>query len=220
MALEFKGVTGKEKVFYLDDVNFKLEPGFLMGIAGKNGAGKTTLLNYMLDKQKLYSGEILYNDREIHKHHCEFLDQVGFLSDDQIFFKTLTARQNVELLSGFYSQWEIERFLNAMRQMNVSPGLHIRNMSKGEFLKFQMAFAMGHKAKLYLIDEATGGMDLVFRKEFFRLLRELLIDEEVTILMTTHIEEELKSQMDYIAIMENGQMISFHEAIEEESKNG
>ena len=77
-------------------------------------------------------------------------------------------------------------------------------------MRFQSAFAMAHKPVLYVLDEVTAGMDPVFRIDFFRLMHEVL-DDEVSVLMVTHIEEELDKKMDYIGVMENGRMVEFYE---------
>ena len=76
-------------------------------------------------------------------------------------------------------------------------------------MKFQLALAMAHRPKLYLIDEATAGMDPIFRKEFFRMLRTMIQSEEASVLLITHIEEELEVAMDYVGVMEDGRLISF-----------
>ena len=78
-------------------------------------------------------------------------------------------------------------------------------------MKFQMAFAVAHHPKLYLLDEVTAGMDPVFRIDFFKLLHQVIENEEAAVLMTSHIESELKKQMDYIGILEHGTMAYFGE---------
>lgn len=78
-------------------------------------------------------------------------------------------------------------------------------------MRFQMAFAMAHGTKLYLLDEATAGMDPVFRVDFFKILHEVIAEEEASVLMATHLAEELEHKMDYVGIMEEGRMVSFGE---------
>ena len=100
-----------------------------------------------------------------------------------------------------------------MKKMGVGLDLIVKNMSRGEYMKFQMAFAMAHKPKLYLIDEATSKMDPVFRKDFYNIMHEIIEDESASIILVTHLEEELEFKVDYVGIMENGKMISFNEVI-------
>ncbi len=72
---------------------------------------------------------------------------------------------------------------------------------------------MAYKPSLYLFDEATAGMDIVYRKDFFKELRTLMIDGKVTVMLTTHLQEELENDVDYICILENGNMVSFSENV-------
>ena len=81
-------------------------------------------------------------------------------------------------------------------------------------MKFQMAFAMAHKPSIYLLDEVTAGMDPVFRIDFFKILHEVIAEEKASVLMTSHIQEEIKMKMDYVGIMEQGKMVSFGERVE------
>ena len=86
-----------------------------------------------------------------------------------------------------------------------------RSMSRGENMKFQLAFAIAHKPKLYLIDEATAGMDPVFRIEFYKTLRDEVLREDCGILLSTHLEEEIEKQLDYVGCLEAGKWLSFQE---------
>lgn len=215
MQLEWKKVSGTEKDFCLREISFLAEAGYLTGIAGRNGAGKTTLFRYMLSGKKLYQGEILLDGEPLHGGeeavHTRQMRKIGHIADERQFFEEYTAMENARLFSVFYENWEEEVFCRVMKQMELSTGKLLGKMSRGERLKFQMAFVMAYHPKLYLLDEVTGGMDPVFRREFFRLLREILETEEAVVLMATHIQEELEEKMDYIGILEQGIMVSFGE---------
>ena len=115
------------------------------------------------------------------------------------------------MLSLFYDEWDNECFFEMLKDWGIPTGRKITDLSRGEYLKFQMALAMAHKATLYILDEATAGMDPVFRKDFFNMLHKLMADENITILMTTHIEEEIDVHMDYKVLLENGKLISCDE---------
>ena len=78
MILEFKNVTGKTKHFNLQDISFALEPGFIMGLAGKNGAGKTTLIDYIMNPQPRYTGTIRIDGVDIRENHVMVRNQIGF----------------------------------------------------------------------------------------------------------------------------------------------
>jgi ABC-2 type transport system ATP-binding protein len=95
--------------------------------------------------------------------------------------------------------------------MDVPASRAIERMSRGERFKFQTAFAMAHDTRLYLLDEVTAGMDPVFRIDYFKILHELIEEECASVVMTSHIEDEISRHMDYIGILEDGRLISFGE---------
>lgn len=213
--LEFRNVTIKKGKFALSNLNFQLEDGYLLGILGKNGAGKTTLLNTLIDRHSDYTGDIFYQGRDIKKEPEWFLEKCAYIADDNMFFGKKTAMENVELLSGFYEKMDKEKFKTYMDEMELSYRKLVGAMSRGQFIRFQIAFARAHCAKLYLLDEATAGMDPVFRREFYNILRQILA-EEATILMTTHIQSDIDRNMDYICRLEQGKMVFFRENFGEE----
>ncbi len=213
MLLEMKRVTGVSKRFHLEEISFGLEPGYILGLAGKNGAGKSTLLHYIMDDRIAYKGKIYLNGKDIRENHAKSLNEIGFVSEENFFFHNYSAIQNAKLLGEFYSEWEEERFIEAMKRMELSINKTVGRMSRGELSKFKMAFAMAHRAKLYLLDEVTGGMDPVFRRDFFQILRELIVTEEASIVLVTHIQEEIELKVDYAGILEQGKLISFREVV-------
>lgn len=215
MLLEYRGVSRyygkkpKERKRVLQEVSFELEAGYLMGLVGKNGAGKTTLLKCLMETDAEYEGMILLDGQDIRQQHERVLEQIGFVSEENHFFKGCTASENGKLLGGFYKKWEEKRFEEVMKALKLPLYREVGNMSRGEYMKFQLAFAYAHHPRLYVMDEATAGMDPVFRKEFFQLLREILAEEDAAILMTTHLQTDVDKNMDYVGVMEQGKMISF-----------
>jgi len=215
MILEFKNVTGTTKHFNLQDISFSLEAGYIMGLAGKNGAGKSTLMDYIMNPKQQYDGEILIEGVNIRKKHHEMLNRIGFISDNHNgFFMERSAKENADLFGRFYKDWDMTVFCTAMEKMNLSIKRVVGRMSRGERFKFQTAFAMAHKPALYLIDEATAGMDPVFRIDYFRMLQEIIAEENASILMTSHIQDEIQRKMDFVGVLENGKLVQFGETFE------
>lgn len=214
MLLEFEHVTGTAKQFRLEDVSFALPAGYIMGLAGKNGAGKSTLIDYIINPKQKYTGTIRMNGVDIRENHAAMRNWIGLVSDENPFLEERTAQQNAEMLGGLYQEWDMEVFRSAMRKMEVPTGRTVGKMSRGEKLKFQMAFAMAHHSKLYLLDEVTAGMDPVFRIEFFRMLSEVIAQEDVSVLMTSHVPEEIERRMDYVGMLKDGRLVSFGESLD------
>lgn len=215
MILEFKNVSGKNKHFNLQNVSFTLEAGYIMGLAGKNGAGKSTLFDYIMNPKQQYTGEILIEGENIRDKHYHMMNRIGFISDNNKgFLMDKSAKENMELFGLLYDNWDDARFFKAMQKMNLSPSKIVGKMSRGELFKFQTAFAMAHKPAVYLIDEATAGMDPVFRIDYFKILQEIIAEEDASILMTSHIQDEIQRKMDFVGIMVDGKLIEFGETLD------
>ncbi len=214
VLLEFKNVTGKSKKFKLDNINFRLPAGYVMGLMGENGAGKTTLIDYIMNPKVKYTGDIYVGGINIRENHKYLMNYVGFVSEENEFFENRTAGQNVDILSRFYENFDVDLFNQTMREMEVSRGITYSKMSRGERLKFQMAFAIAHKPIVYLLDEVTAGMDPVFRIDFHKVLNKLIQDERASVLMTSHIETELEQKTDYVGILERGKLVKCGETLD------
>ena len=214
IALELKDVTGKGFGFKLKNVTMTLENGYIYAVTGKNGAGKTTLFNYILTEKKRYTGSIKLFGYELAGNHAKTMEITGLVSEDNTFFENRTGRQNAEILGLVYDNFDMELFDKCMKKMNVSSQTTLWRMSRGERMKFQLAFAIAHHSRLYLLDEATAGMDAVFKIELFDLLRQLIAGEDCCVLMTTHDMSEIAKNTDYAAIMDNGTLGEFVESIE------
>lgn len=212
MILEFENVTGSKGKFCLQDISFTLPAGYMMGLMGANGAGKSTLMSYIMREDVKYAGTIKIGGVDIRKNHAYIKNQIGFVSEDHGFFEPLTAMENAKVLSGFYENFDMEKFKETMKEMDVKLNVQYQKLSRGEKLKFQMAFAMAYSPKLYLLDEVTVGMDPVFRLDFYKILQRVIETEEASILMTSHIESEMKQKTDFLGILDEGRMTWFGES--------
>ena len=214
MILEFTNVTGSKGKFCLQDISFGLPAGYMMGLMGANGAGKSTLMSYIMREDVKYTGTIKIAGQDIRENHAYLRNYIGFVSEDNGFFESLSPMDNVNLMARFYENFDKELFQATMKEMGVSLSTMYYKLSRGEKLKFQMAFAMAHHPKLYLLDEVTVGMDPVFRLDFFKILHKVIETGEASVLMTSHIESEMKQRTDFLGIMDEGRLTWFGESLD------
>lgn len=210
-VLAFDHVTGRGKI-HLKDISMELRAGYIYGLVGENGAGKTTLMKYVLDEHCRYEGRVYLDGEDIRGDHAKVMNKLGYVSEDNCFFEERTGEQNAAILGMLYDDFSMERFRDAMKKMGMTEAKTYKRMSRGERLKFQLAFAIAHSPCLYLLDEVTVGMDPVFRIELFDMLRHLIQDETCAVLMTSHIRTEIESKTDYAAVMKEGRLGAFTES--------
>ncbi len=214
IILEFEQVTGVSEKFRLQQINFALPAGYICGLMGSNGAGKTTLMRYIMEEKQKYKGTIRIGGMDIRENPAYIKNKIGFVSDENSFFEECTAMQNAELLGAFYEDFDMDIFRGALQSMELSGGKTYGRMSRGERMKFQIAFAMAHHPVLYLLDEVTAGMDPVFRLDFFKILHQVIAEEKASVLMSSHIQTEMEQKTDYVGILERGKMIRFGESMD------
>lgn len=205
-ALKIKNVRKKYHSFELKDISLELKQGFILGIVGRNGAGKTTLMHSLFHPQFSDGGEIIVCGTDAVKQPIIAKKQIGILAEEVPFLYYKTLAENAELLGAFYDEFSMEEFFACLKQFGLERGRQYSELSKGMRMKFQLAFALAHKPKLLLMDEATAGLDVVFRREFFYLLQEAVEKLMLSIVIATHVTEDLDRLADYVACIEDGRL--------------
>lgn len=207
------------KDFSLKSISLNIESGYLTGLIGVNGAGKTTLINILAGIDDNFTGKVLINDIDIKKNPAKAKEEIGLVSEKLTFFLDKTAYENGILLGEYFKNWNMNNFYLWLDKMNLPKGQPLYQFSKGMKMKFQICFAMAHSPKFLLLDEPTAGFDPVFRKDFLNMLQDIL-NQDVGILMSTHITTDLDKIADYIIVLDNGEIIinDTKEALEDEFK--
>ena len=213
-VLEVKGLTKKYFSFTLKEVSFSLEPGYILGLTGRNGAGKTTLIKQLIHPETASGGSVIINGIDAKADPIAAKQEIGVLMEEQPFLYDVTLEMNGTLLGAFYERFDMEKFHEYLKRFELGRDTTYRNLSRGMRMKFQLAFALAHSPKLLLMDEATGGLDVVFRREFYYLLQEAVEKEMVSVIISTHVTEDLDKVAYYVAFIEGGKM-KFYESKEE-----
>lgn len=163
-----------------------------MGLVGRMGSGKTTLLKSILNPSLIKSGSV------------EYEGQAGFIMEDAPFFAEATLKENMEVFKNLYKNYDEKEFYERLKRVGLEDHKVYGLLSKGEKVRFQFAFAMGHHPGLLLLDEPTSGLDVTFRREFLYMLQEAVEKQMISVVFSTHLTDELERIADFIGIMDNG----------------
>lgn len=210
-AIQLKNVNKTQGSFKLQNINLDIEKGFVTGLIGENGAGKSSLINLILGMKKADTGEIsVLGKQDIEADRDEILNRIGFVFSEDRFPLNKTPEQLMKILDQFYRNFDKKIFDRYMEKFRTKKHQKIKVFSTGEKVKLSLAVALSHHAELLVLDEATSNLDPNFRIEFLEILQELMMDENMTILFSTHITSDLESIADYIILIDEGDIV-FHE---------
>ena len=206
---EINNLEKKLGDLHLRDINISLEPGYIMGLIGVNGSGKTTLINTILNIYKKDSGIVKVNGLSMDNNEREVKDQIGFVLDENMFENTMTVIRNAKTFGSLYSKFNKELFLKFCDRFDIPINKKLGKLSTGSKIKFQLAFALSHDAKLFIMDEPSAGLNPAFRKDLIRYMQELVEDGTRSVIFSTHITEDLDQVGDYIALINNGDLFFY-----------
>lgn len=206
-VLRLEGVTKHYPGFTLQDVSFRLERGFVMGLIGPNGAGKSTTIKLIMNLIKRDGGIIELFGLDNVKHELAVKERVGFVYDTIPYYGMLTIAEMKSLIAPFYRRWDENLFRRYLKEFDLNPHQVIDNMSRGMKTKFQLAVALSHDAELIIMDEPTSGLDPVFRSELLDILYDVITDAGKSVLFSTHITTDLEKIADYITFINQGQVV-------------
>ncbi len=208
MSLRIEGVTKSFKELkVLDAIDLEIEKGSVFGLVGVNGSGKSTLLRsiagiYSLDGGNIYfEGEDTYANPNIRR-------DIFLVADDLYYSFASTINTLKDFYASFYSfdENEFQKYLKIFR---LDPNKQINNFSKGMKRQVSLVFALAIKPKLLLLDEAFDGLDPLVRYTFNKQLANLLEDEEITVIISSHNLKELENICDTYGILENGKIENY-----------
>ncbi len=205
--LKLENVSKKFDNFELKNISFHLEEGFIMGIIGPNGSGKTTLIKLIMSLLQADEGKIYFQGKDISENPKEFKESIGFVYDNLYFYENLKVKDFKNVVSSFYSKFDSDKFDNYLLRFKIDKNTKIKNLSKGQNIKLMLANAISHDAKLLILDEPTSGLDPIFRKEIIEILQEDLENGDKSVIISTHITQDLSRAADYITFINNGEIV-------------
>lgn len=205
--IEVKGVSKKLGGFYLRNCTFTIPAGYICGLVGPNGAGKTTLLHLLLGLYQAEEGTIAIDGMVYSSREKQIHDEIGTVLAEDLFEPFLTLEQNGDYYGKYYSCYNREQMEEYLKLFGLEKKRKFGMLSKGEKVKCLFAFALSHVPKLLILDEATGSFDPDFRSRFFEILKEYIADGTKSVILATHLTEDLDRIADYLIYLEEGNQI-------------
>ena len=190
----------------LDDLSFTVEGGRIVGLIGPNGAGKTTALKAILGLVRC-EGSLNVLGLDPYRQRHELAEQVSFIADVAVLPRWLRVRQAIDFVAGVHPRFRRERCEEFLARTNIRRDSRVRELSKGMITQLHLALVMAIDARLLVLDEPTLGLDILSRKQFYDSLLSDYMDEERTILVTTHQVEEVENLLTDLIFIDRGRTV-------------
>lgn len=209
-VVELKNVTKHFKGFSVKNIDLQVKKGFVTGFIGANGAGKSTTIKMMMNLLRPDAGEVKLFGLDYATHEKAIKERIGFVYDGNVFFEGLNLKDIKRIVAPAYKRWDDKLFNRYIDQFELPMNKSVKKFSKGMQMKASLAIALSHHAELIIMDEPTAGLDPIFRRELLELLREIMLDGDRTLFFSTHITTDLDRIADYIAFIQNGELVFNH----------
>ncbi len=190
----------------LDNTQFEIGAGKIIGLIGPNGAGKTTALKAVLGLIP-FEGELKVLGRDPRTQRDDLMNDVCFIADVAVLPRWIRVSEAIEFVAGVHPRFDRAKCERFLANTQLKPGMKVREMSKGMIVQLHLALVMAIDAKLLVLDEPTLGLDIMYRKEFYQRLLEDYFDDQKTIIITTHQVEEIEHILTDVMFIRDGRIV-------------
>ena len=195
-SIETKKLTKKFKdKIAVNGIDLNIKQGELFALLGTNGAGKTTTIKMLSGLILPTSGSIKILDMDMKKDIFKIKEILNVSPQETAIAPNLTVKENLEFMAGVYQIKDKDKKINEL----------IKMFKLDEQRKVSIAISLINDPKILFLDEPTLGLDVIARKELWKVIYEL--KGKITIILTTHYMEEAESLSDRIGIMANGNIV-------------
>ena len=201
--LEVKNVSkyyGNKRA--LGGVSFTLDRGSITGLFGENGAGKTTLMKCILGFMP-FRGQVLLDGEPVTRKNIE---KLSFATSEHSFFPGLSPKAHDEFYKEHFPRYDEKRFKGLMEFFELPMNRPLRSFSQGQQNQFEVVMSLCQGADYILMDEPFAGNDIFNREDFYKVLLGILEPRE-TVLLSTHLIEEVSGFVDRAVLIHKGQII-------------
>lgn len=201
-AIRLDAVVRRQGTFTLGPLDMTVPAGMVTGFVGPNGAGKTTAIKAMLGMVGIDAGSISVLDGAPGARR----DRIGVVLDAVALPRDWTAVSAARSLERFYPDWDRDLLDDLLTRLDVPARVKVKDLSRGQGVKLQLALALAHRPELLILDEPTSGLDPVARLEVLDILSDFLIAEGRTVLFSTHITSDLERIADHLRVIGAGRI--------------
>ena len=218
-AIEIKNITKRYKnVTALDNVSFSFELGKIYGLLGRNGAGKTTLINIIANRIFPDCGEVLIDGIPA-RENMTVHGKIFCMSEADLYDKDLKVKEHFKWTNRFYDEFDLNKAFKLSEKFNLDTNKRFKALSKGYQSIFKLIIALSLNVPYVIFDEPVLGLDANHRELFYSLLLKELETGERTLIIATHLIEEVSNIIEEVVLIDNGKLL-LQKSVEELLETG
>lgn len=212
-AIVLSDVVIKRDQFTLGPLKLSIPEGYVTAIVGPNGSGKSTLFSALMNFTKPDSGSIEVLGQTLSTENDDELKQkIGYINElPSGFDDYMKGSDKAKFQAKWYRNWNETTYQGLLSLLEAKDDQALKKMSKGTRRKFDLCLALAHQPELLLLDEPSSGLDPIAWKHMIAALQQYMESGNRTIVMATHIVDEVKRLADYIIFQYNGKILGFYE---------
>ena len=192
----------------VDAVSFEVPAGTVLGLLGRNGAGKSTLVKLLAGHLRPTSGSATVLGRSIAEPDPARWLRMGYVSQEKHLPDWMTGEECLAFARSFRPNWDRPAVAALAQRLQVPLRQMVSTLSRGHYVRLQTCLALGHHPELILLDEPTSGLDPLGRRELLSVLIEEIGRAGCTVVISSHLVEDLERLADTIAIIDAGRLLA------------
>lgn len=206
-VIEVLNLSKQYADFQLQINNLKIQEGSIVGLIGENGSGKSTFLNLLLNQVKSETSSVKVLGLDYTKDEYQIKLNLGVILEQNYFPNSFSTQQVEKMLGRIYPSWDRNLYHHLIDNFALPINKSIGDFSRGMLVKLNFAATLSHHPKLLIADEATSGLDPIVRKEILSMLKAYVDNNNMTVLLSSHILSDLEQVADYFIFIENGEIL-------------
>ena len=207
MALECVGLSKQyRRMSALQNCTLRIPAGQVIGLVGPNGAGKTTLLHMAVGLLTPSKGRITVLGYDPQKQGGQLLKKIGFVAQEHPLLKTFTVKELITFGRKMNTQWDDGFAARRIKQLGIPPNHPSGKLSGGQQAQIALILALAKVPELLILDEPIASLDPLARREFQKLLAEVVSERSLTVIFSSHLVSDLEFLCNYLVVLSSSQL--------------
>ncbi len=206
-AVDCRQISKRYPDFHLDNIDLSVPAGSVMGFVGPNGAGKSTTLRIIMGLVRQDAGDVDVLGHPMPREQVAAKWEIGYVSEDMRLYPGQSIAFHMDFMRSIFPTWDSAYADTLLKRFGLVANQKIKGLSHGQRVKASLLMALAHRPRLVILDEPTTGLDPVARRDILSEMSAVLLDEDRTILFSSHNTLDVEQLSDNITFINAGSII-------------